>query len=58
MRSTPYLLPPKTLPRPPRLCLHATHLGFKHPTTSKWMKVDSPLPADLAHYAEKLGLTA
>jgi 23S rRNA pseudouridine1911/1915/1917 synthase len=41
---------------PPRLCLHAAHLGFKHPMTGKWLHIESPLPADLAAYARKLGL--
>ena len=48
--------PPRTLPHPPRLCLHAAYLGFKHPTTGKWLKIDSPLPPDLASYAQRLGL--
>ncbi len=47
---------PKSLPHPPRLCLHAAHLGFKHPTTGKWLKIESALPADLASYAQRLGL--
>jgi len=42
---------------PPRLCLHTARLGFKHPTTGKWLHIDSPLPGDLAAYARKLGLT-
>ncbi len=36
------------LPRPPRLCLHAFHLGFKHPITGKWVHFYSELPGDLA----------
>lgn len=44
------------LPRPPRLCLHAARLGFKHPTLGKWVHYDAPLPADIAAYAGKLGL--
>jgi 23S rRNA pseudouridine1911/1915/1917 synthase len=43
-------------PRAPRLCLHASRLGFKHPATGKWVHFASPLPGDLARYAEKLGL--
>jgi 23S rRNA pseudouridine1911/1915/1917 synthase len=49
-------------PRAPRLCLHATRLGFKHPTPppngggAKWVHFESPLPTDLATYAQKLGL--
>jgi 23S rRNA pseudouridine1911/1915/1917 synthase len=45
-------------PRPPRLCLHASRLGFKHPSTGKWIHFDSPLPPDLGGYATKLGLLA
>ena len=49
-------LVPRAYPRPPRLCLHASRLGFKHPTTGKWVHFQAPLPADLAGYAGKLGL--
>lgn len=48
--------PAPKLPAPPRLCLHAATLGFKHPLTGKWGHYHSPLPADLAGYAKKLGL--
>jgi 23S rRNA pseudouridine1911/1915/1917 synthase len=48
----------QSYPRPPRLCLHAAHLGFKHPATEKWTHFRSALPAALAKYAEKLGLSA
>jgi 23S rRNA pseudouridine1911/1915/1917 synthase len=41
---------------PPRLCLHAHRLGFKHPMTQKWLETTSPLPADLRAYARRLGL--
>ena len=41
--------------RPPRLCLHAAHLGFKHPTTGKWLHFELPLPGDIAAYAKRLG---
>lgn len=41
---------------PPRLCLHSAHLGFCHPTTGKWLHINSPLPVDLAHWAQKRGL--
>jgi len=44
-------------PRPPRLCLHAAHLGFKHPATNQWTHFRTPLPPDLATYAAKLGLS-
>jgi 23S rRNA pseudouridine1911/1915/1917 synthase len=47
---------PRDYPRPPRLCLHASRLGFKHPTTGKWVHFQASLPADLAGYAGKLGL--
>jgi len=48
----------KAYPHPPRLCLHATRLGFKHPTAGKWVHFETPLPADLAAYARKLALSA
>ncbi len=47
----------KSLLRPHRLALHAAHIGFKHPTNSKWLKFDSPLPVDLARFAERLGIS-
>ncbi|HEY4330184.1 MAG TPA: RluA family pseudouridine synthase [Phycisphaerae bacterium] len=46
----------KDFPPPPRLCLHATRLGFKHPATGKWTHYESPLPVDLTKYAAKLGI--
>ena len=46
----------RAYPRAPRLCLHAGRLGFKHPTSGKWVHFELPLPADLARYAEKLGI--
>ncbi|HVX87038.1 MAG TPA: RluA family pseudouridine synthase [Phycisphaerae bacterium] len=49
---------PRAYPHPPRLCLHATRLGFKHPATDKWTHFTSPLPADLTAYARKLHLSA
>lgn len=48
----------KDYPRPPRLCLHAARLGFKHPGSGKWEHYQSALPSDLAGYAGKLGLKA
>ena len=55
-----YTLPglPKQVKGPyaPRLCLHAFRLGFKHPTTDKWVHYESPLPGDLAAFARKMGL--
>ncbi len=41
-------------PMPPRHFLHAAHLEFRHPTTGEWMTFDSPLPADLAEFLERL----
>ena len=46
----------KDYPHAHRLCLHAARLGFKHPSTGKWMHVESPLPKDLAAFAKRLGL--
>jgi 23S rRNA pseudouridine1911/1915/1917 synthase len=48
---------PEDFPRPPRLCLHAFHLGFKHPASDRWTHFFSPLPPDLSRYCGKLGLT-
>lgn len=45
------------IPQPPRLCLHACRLGFKHPTTGKWVHYAVPLPGDLSAFAKRLGLT-
>ena len=47
----------KSYPKPPRLCLHASRLGFKHPADEKWVHYQAPLPPDLAAYAGKLGLS-
>jgi 23S rRNA-/tRNA-specific pseudouridylate synthase len=44
------------LPPPPRLCLHAAKLGFKHPTLGKWAHYESPLPKDVAGYAANRGI--
>jgi len=44
------------LPNPPRLALHAWHLGFKHPITEKWAHVYAALPKDLTLFAAKVGL--
>jgi 23S rRNA pseudouridine1911/1915/1917 synthase len=41
-------------PAAPRIALHATRLGFRHPTTGKWMVWDSPLPADLRRFLRRL----
>lgn len=37
-----------------RQFLHAARLGFTHPFTGEWIDVESPLPADLAHYLAAL----
>jgi 23S rRNA pseudouridine1911/1915/1917 synthase len=53
-------LPPhrgEKLAYPPRLCLHAARLGFKHPTVGKWVHYEAPLPRELAVYAKKVGIT-
>jgi 23S rRNA pseudouridine1911/1915/1917 synthase len=42
------------LPRAPRLALHAAVLGFTHPATGQRVKFESPLPAELAGYLERL----
>jgi 23S rRNA pseudouridine1911/1915/1917 synthase len=52
----------KQYPRPPRLCLHATRLGFRHPSGGgerggeKWVHFEAGLPADLAAYAKKVSV--
>jgi 23S rRNA pseudouridine1911/1915/1917 synthase len=46
----------RSFPPPPRLSLHASRLGFKHPATGKWVHYQSPLPLDLTAYAVKLQL--
>ncbi len=37
----------------PRQALHAKSLGFKHPTSGKWMQFESELPFDIAKVLEK-----
>ena len=41
-------------PRPPRLALHAAHLGLRHPITDAPLAWDSPLPDDLATWSQRL----
>lgn len=41
-------------PRPPRLALHAAHLGLRHPITDAPLAWDSPLPDDLATWSRHL----
>ena len=43
-----------SLPRPPRLALHATRLGFRHPRTNEPMSFDVDLPAELTGWLEQL----
>ena len=38
----------------PRQALHAYLLGFKHPTTQKSLRFESPRPADLAKLVASL----
>jgi 23S rRNA pseudouridine1911/1915/1917 synthase len=38
-----------------RQWLHARELGFEHPATGEWVRVESPLPADLQHALDVLG---
>jgi 23S rRNA pseudouridine1911/1915/1917 synthase len=40
--------------RPPRLALHATLLGFRHPRTGVECRFESPWPPDLAVYLDRL----
>ncbi len=37
---------------PPRMALHATHLGFVHPHTNKPVAFDAPWPADLTPWLQ------
>ena len=39
-----------------RMALHASTLGFPHPTTGAWIQVESPLPDDLAGPQTALGI--
>ena len=41
-------------PMPPRMFLHAAHLGFIHPTTGEQVSFDAPLPPDLADFLAAL----
>lgn len=40
--------------KPPRLCLHAARLHFRHPISGENLDFDTQLPDDMAHFAEKL----
>jgi 23S rRNA pseudouridine1911/1915/1917 synthase len=37
-----------------RPALHAHRLAFRHPSTGEWLRVESPLPADLAELVARL----
>lgn len=39
---------------PPRMALHATHLGFVHPRTNKPVEFDAPWPDDLSGWLDQL----
>ena len=39
---------------PPRMALHATHLGFLHPRTGKMLDFDAPWPEDLRAWLDQL----
>lgn len=41
-------------PAPPRMALHATRLGFVHPTTNAKLLFESPWPQDLTPWLEAL----
>lgn len=41
-------------PGPPRMALHATRLGFAHPTTGAPLLFESPWPADLTPWLDRL----
>ena len=48
---------PPTLPHPPRHALHAKQLTVTHPVDDgREMTFVAPLPADMRHTAEALGL--
>jgi len=42
----------------PRIALHATDLGFRHPVTGDSLQWSSPLPADLSHWWRSLQFAA
>ncbi len=41
-------------PRPPRMALHATRLGFAHPRTGEPLSFESPWPPELATWIDAL----
>lgn len=44
----------RQIPRPTRLFLHATRLGFRHPTTGAAIDLTSPLPPELEVLLQRL----
>ncbi|MBM4266555.1 MAG: RluA family pseudouridine synthase [Deltaproteobacteria bacterium] len=44
----------RTRSDPPRLALHACRLGFRHPVTGESLSFESPWPADLAAWLDRL----
>ncbi len=50
-------VPESSLPRVPRLCLHACALSFIHPETNHRLNLTSPWPADLARTLIRFGLS-
>jgi 23S rRNA pseudouridine1911/1915/1917 synthase len=46
-----------TLFDPPRMALHATVLGFRHPRTSDSLRFESPWPDDLARWLDTMRAT-
>ncbi|MFN0246950.1 MAG: RluA family pseudouridine synthase [Kofleriaceae bacterium] len=42
------------VPRAPRLALHAAVLGFAHPATGERVRFESPMPAELVAWIERL----
>jgi 23S rRNA pseudouridine1911/1915/1917 synthase len=43
-----------SIPRPPRMALHATRLGFVHPRSGAELAFDSPWPSDVAAWLTEL----
>jgi 23S rRNA pseudouridine1911/1915/1917 synthase len=43
-----------SVPKPPRMALHAAQLRFAHPGTRAQMAFEAPLPKDLSHWIDKL----
>lgn len=42
---------------PPRLALHACHLGFLHPVSQRQLKFDASLPRDLQQFVNRLAIS-